>query len=351
MRQGVRPNREGFTLIELLVVIAIIAILIGLLLPAVQKVRDAADRATCQNNLKQIGIALHAYHDALKYLPPGAAADQPPFGTSAGAWGSSWRVYILPYVEQANVYKRWRLSGGSGWGGSNTSNNYLVARDLKISVYRCPSSPLPEYCRSQQNNNNRVQASSYVGIAGAISGLIPGYVESRIWLPSNCGGGCCCGGHQSGGGVLFTNSKLRLPNISDGTSNTIAVSEQSDWLETTNGTKVAWGATDNHGWYIGGNTTSTSIGGTGRGDRRSFGHQTIRYPINRKTGWPNGGDCYNMGVCANSSTNAPLNSPHTGGVNAVFADGSVRFLTDTLALPTLAQLATRDDGRPLPSID
>src|SRR5947207_4007675 len=97
-------RRRGFTLIELLVVIAIIAILIALLVPAVQKVRDAAARSQCGNNLKQIGIALHAYHDAKKVFPPGASADIAPWKTPGAAdndWGSSWMVYLLPYIDQA----------------------------------------------------------------------------------------------------------------------------------------------------------------------------------------------------------------------------------------------------------
>src|SRR6516162_6363862 len=106
----VRPGYRAFTLIELLVVIAIIAILIGLLIPAVQKVREAALRSQCQNNLKQIGLAMHAYHSNASQLPPGGAADQPPFGTgpNGGAgWGSSWMVYILPYIEQGNFFNNW----------------------------------------------------------------------------------------------------------------------------------------------------------------------------------------------------------------------------------------------------
>src|SRR5215207_3836697 len=112
-------ERRAFTLIELLVVIAIIAILIGLLLPAVQKVREATARMKCQNNLKQIGIALHNYHDANGMFPPGASADIAPWKTPSTAanndWGSSWMVHILAYIEQTSILTRWTFSGQSGW--------------------------------------------------------------------------------------------------------------------------------------------------------------------------------------------------------------------------------------------
>jgi prepilin-type N-terminal cleavage/methylation domain-containing protein/prepilin-type processing-associated H-X9-DG protein len=343
-------RRKGFTLIELLVVIAIIAILIGLLLPAVQKVRDAAARADCQNNLKQIGLALHAFHDTRKWLPPGGAADQPPHGKKAEAWGSSWRVYILPFIEQSQIYNQWLFNGGSGWGTSNlaTPGNGTLTNGIKLSMYRCPASPLPIFCRSQQKG--QVMASSYVGIAGAVNGLIPGHTETRIWTPVTSTADCCTGGIMSGGGILYANSQIRLVEISDGTSNTIMVGEQSDWLHTLNGTKVAWGATDNHGWYIGWRSTAQVTGPSGPSDQRGFGWQTIRYGLNKKSGWPNfPGHCGQTGVCNNSSENAPLNSPHSGGVNALFGDGSVRFLSDSLTLRTLAQMATRDDGIPMPN--
>src|SRR5215213_5817651 len=114
MNGGMR--RKGFTLIELLVVIAIIAILIALLVPAVQKVREAAARTQCINNLKNIGLALHGYHDVNKFLPPGAANDMPPFGVATGPqWGASWKIYILPYIDQGPLFGRYVFNSNSGY--------------------------------------------------------------------------------------------------------------------------------------------------------------------------------------------------------------------------------------------
>lgn len=138
----VSRKRNGFTLIELLVVIAIIAILIGLLLPAVQKVREAAARMQCSNNLKQMGLALHAHHSTYSRLPPGGANDQAPFGIdppSSQRWGSSWMVYILPYIEMDNLYKNWQFTGQSG---AFNANNNTIASNVEIKTF----SALPPRC-------------------------------------------------------------------------------------------------------------------------------------------------------------------------------------------------------------
>jgi prepilin-type N-terminal cleavage/methylation domain-containing protein len=330
-----RGFRRGFTLIELLVVIAIIAILIGLLLPAVQKVREAAARMQCSNNLKQVGLALHGYHDANLVLPPGAANDMPPFGTAtSNQWGSSWKVYILPYIEQGNIYNKWQFYGNSGY---VNANNLSMTNQTTIKTYRCPSSPLPDFYTGANNGSGALlMFSSYTGVAGSTLDT----PQSAIT--------CCNGAGNigSGGGVLFANGKVTIAGITDGTSNTIMVGEQSDHLRDANNQPIpgSYGAITSqgpHGWTMG--IAQSGVGAAAT--ERTFNCSTTRWSINQR----GLGDNASNGTNNNTGQNIPFSSGHTGGANMLNGDGSVRFMTSSTTLQTLQWMSTRAGGEVIPS--
>jgi prepilin-type N-terminal cleavage/methylation domain-containing protein len=352
--------RRGFTLVELLVVIAIIGILIALLLPAVQVAREAARRSQCVSNLKQIGIALHSFNNTRGHLPAGGQSDTRPYGTLAASstQGSAWTVWVLPFTEHQQLYAQLQFQGSSGWNQPliNGANNATFGSRARLPLYRCPSSSVPEFdfvsgANPPGSNPGTMQLNCYVGVSGAVPGLIPGFTETRS-KSSTVTNGNNAGGIASAGGVLFTASKIRFGDISDGTTNTIAVSEQSDFLTLDNGTRAAWGTGLLHGWMLGGRYAAPIPDPLHGPDCRTFQMTTIRYQINRKKGWPAGpdgiGNCATTGVCVNVGSNIPLNSAHPSGVSALMCDGSVRFLAETMQLNVLAQLATRDDRISLP---
>jgi prepilin-type N-terminal cleavage/methylation domain-containing protein/prepilin-type processing-associated H-X9-DG protein len=331
---------RGFTLVELLVVIAIIGVLVALLLPAVQAAREAARRMQCANHLKQLSLATHNHHDTLRRLPPGGAMDQPPFGTDAPTgtrWGSSWLVYVLPFIEQQPLFDKWQFHSSSG--AFNTNNN-TVATGVSIKVFFCPSSPLKKGPPNRQTGST---FASYVGVSGTDNGIITGYTETRINSHP-------CGGNISGGGVLIPNGQLKFSDITDGTSNTIAISEQSNFLIDTAGAKQEWRASQTWGWYLGVKAVGVPPNFDNLGsDNRQPNMTTIRYRINHTPagGWSN--DVQNIGVGLTGNcvgANVPLNSAHPGGVNVAFADGSVRMLTNQTSLHVLGAYGTRDDGVP-----
>lgn len=223
----IRPFRSAFTLIELLVVIAIISVLIGLLLPAVQKVREAANRISCKNNLKQIGLALQSYHGARGFFPPGYTSVVGSGGLAddrGPGWG--WAAYLLPYVEQDNLYNQIDFSKDI----SHPAN--ATARIQGLSVYLCPSDggdkiftvdvrndPSANYSTPLRDvNGNPVQVahSSYVGIFGNPEITVdPGFLLST---PERS---------NARRGMFHRNSKVRIADVTDGTSNTLFVGERS----------------------------------------------------------------------------------------------------------------------------
>jgi prepilin-type N-terminal cleavage/methylation domain-containing protein len=333
-------RRVAFTLIELLVVIAIIAILIALLVPAVQKVREAAARAQCSNNMKQIGLALQNYHDFFKVLPPGASADITPWKTPATAadrdWGSSWMVFILPYIDQAQIGTKWLHNSESGW--QNTGNNALV-KGVWIQCYRCPSSSLQlwnPYTIDLPGGQAgaMLMYTSYVGIAGSIN-------DAGVFT---IGGG----NRVSDKGTLYHNGKLKLTSISDGTSNTIMVGEQSNHLRNAQNAPVfgnAWGGPGTGGIAITCQGPDGWIQGCERnvqaGNWGVYNITTVRYSINQ-IGF---GNTPAAGTKDNVGVNIPLSSMHAGGVNLLFGDGTVRYWPNSTALAVLFAAACRNEGQ------
>jgi len=331
-----RPGRAGFTLVELLVVIAIIGVLVALLLPAVQAAREAARRSSCSNNLKQIGLALHNYHDTYGNLPYGVR------GNGQG-WGPSFWVGLLPFAEQSAVYDRFdHVSNSNGWTYQNTNNAVLVT-NLKINWMLCPSSPIPALYDSGTNGTPTVMQCfpSYGGVSGAVNGTnsappVPAFIETRVRANQTCcGSGGAPTGHTSSGGMLVPNQSLNMAAATDGTSNVIVIGETSNYALESNVTKRRVDPSFPHGWIMGGFSTGIDAG---YGGDRTFNLMTIRYQINnnKSYGLP--------GIGENKGNNNPMLSAHPGGVMVGLLDGSVRFASAQTDMLTLLRLATRDDG-------
>lgn len=314
-------SRHAFTLIELLVVIAIIAILIALLLPAVQQAREAARRSTCKNHMKQMGLALHNYHDTYSTFPVGAI-----HGAPVNVPKGNWRIALLPYIDQAPAYNQLDFVIGDFSGNRYTNNNVL--RTLRVPVYRCPSSTHP-MASTDDGNTLGGMKMDYVGISGATPEL---------------GGATACGTSSVYGGNVFCDngllaafSNFRFRDITDGSSNTMILSEQSglvgnkDIRASYNG---GW-----YGWY--GTTKPSSISGSA--DSFGGGLTSVRYPINSYRDTP----VASLPGGANDpyDANTILNSMHAGGIHILLADGAVRFISENIDFGTLTRLCMRNDGQ------
>lgn len=272
--------RGGFTLIELLVVIAIIAILIGLLLPAVQKVRAAAARMQCQNNMKQMGLALHNYHDTHKKFPMG----------TRGQWGWTWHAHILPFIEQDNLYKiistPIRSDSGFLTGTDINSRRIRQAVSTALSVYRCPSEVGPDFRTGGRGSTAwKRYYTNYLGCAG--NNLPSGTDYGDIMRNRN--------------GLLFNMSERTITSILDGTSNTIMVGEAK--LEQTNNDIYYIFSADMDGNTRLGNDHSEALCATRKGS-------TI--------------------LRINTRGEFRMGSYHSGGCNVTMGDGSVRFVSETV---------------------
>jgi prepilin-type N-terminal cleavage/methylation domain-containing protein len=287
------PQRRGFTLIELLVVIAILAILIGLLLPAVQKVREAAARMSCQNNLKQLGLALHNYENANGGFPPARRTTPHLHG---------WIALTLPYIEQGNLFDRYDQNVNWDHGNNDLPANHSVNSTL-LKVLHCPSSP------PNRTGTNGRAITDYTALNdvqnNAFTGTRPADPTRR--------------------GVLGLNVMRRITEVTDGTSNTLLLIEDAGrnqlWVS---GAKIS-GSSGGGAWANPDGCEHTLTGATADG----------AIP----------------GSCAVNCTNqGEVYSFHGATANALLTDGSVRTLQKGLALGTLAQLVTRAGGE-IPVID
>jgi len=300
-------RKRGFTLIELLVVIAIIAILIGLLLPAVQKVREAAARMKCSNNLKQIGLALHNYHDTYHQFPSGFYASYYPNPTLDPSLTfltyTGWQLQLLPFLEQQSLYKNsytW-LQANPG----NTDNNNYQACGYFSTIFYCPSNIRP---KTLVYSGVTYEITSYMGCTGTTSGY--------NWSA------------PSADGILYVNSAVKFTDIIDGTSNTIAVGERPSVGDTYFG----WGFAP---YGTGAGDGDTVIGSNDSQLAAMVGDLTTNVGLRPERASPG---------AVNEWDVAHFWSFHTGGANFLYGDGSVHFLPFSTTPVVFAAMCTRNGG-------
>ena len=318
-------RRRGFTIVELLIVVAIIGVLVGLLLPAVQIARESARRSQCVRNLREIGLALHTFHDAKRGFPPAFTATQDPGNvnwrtlttTTPSYFEPGWSFFasILPYVEEAGLHDRLDLSVPI----LDARNDAARSADALMPLYVCPSDTAARLVDVLDFGES--------GAATALSGA--GTLITRAPV-SSYAGVLGTTDHEENGlfnGVFFRNSRVRSGQITDGTSKTICVGErmsrmaEATWLGSITGSEVVHA----DGWW----------------QRQGYSQRSWNYrPANVQT------TCHIRSSPPNLPSNSPSGffSPHTSGCNFLTADGSVRLITDDVDLTTFRALATRAGG-------
>jgi prepilin-type N-terminal cleavage/methylation domain-containing protein/prepilin-type processing-associated H-X9-DG protein len=361
------PRRSGFTLIELLVVIAIIAILIGLLVPAVQKVREAAARTQCSNNLKQLGVAAHAYHSTYKRFPVGCSIPYAAVNTDSNLdfrmpFGPNWAVYLLPYVEQQPLYTQGNPGSYPGVSPvpaatkfsqvgnlSGFNNSWRVIASNVVPVYLCPSDP-----------NNSTPYNDAVVTPAPPNGWARGNYAANAGFDDfdHVSGGASYTSSQNGSPlkgvvsspVFAANYGARITDITDGSSNTAMFNE----------IRAGISALDPRGvWAMG--MPSASITNAGRGaynpspnntlgDSGNDGDeiQTCSKFWNATIGSGQGMGCIKSG---NLMTSGMARSMHTGGINSCFCDGSVHFISNNITELTWGLLNSKADGLTITQTD
>lgn len=330
----------GFTLIELLVVIAIIAILIALLVPAVQKVREAAARAQCQNNIKQLALALHGYHDTYKKLPAAVMMNTSVTNPadSNQNFGPNWAVLILPFIEQGPLFSTVEASVRN-YMTTPAENAWRSLRGNPVPVYLCPSdgsngTPFSGLGGNWARGNYAANAGPGMFWVGGADGSVQGGspLGSRSCNPS---GGWGYPWNYSAGPVMGVNWGSTLPTIADGTSSTVLVDE----------IRVGPTATDLRGTWALGQVGASIMAGAGRTD--------TPYPNANISGGDDIQGCTDnwnqpdgMGCCSGCQNwQVTGRSRHTNGLNLGFGDGSVRFVSSSITQQVWFLLHSTNDGQ------
>jgi prepilin-type N-terminal cleavage/methylation domain-containing protein/prepilin-type processing-associated H-X9-DG protein len=319
MRHPLPLRRPAFTLIELLVVIAIIAVLIGLLVPAVQKVRESAARIHCVNNIKQLAVALHSYHDTYKVLPVGQSCSLtgPNNGNNRH---EGWLLYILPYIEQVSMYNAWQANRATipTW---EIPQRVFNLNGLAIDIFGCPSDPYRLQMAPTDvggGGDGEGPSASYVGNAGS----------TVFGLPH---------GGTNLNGVLYPQSAIKLLAITDGTSNTLLVSEiilgpmagATDPYSSGDRRGRIWNAYSGEQLFSTFNLPNNTVADVAYGCNQNFPPA----PCTAVGTNPHGPD-YNLSA----------RSYHSGGVNAARCDGSVVFVSASVSLNVWQAAGTRNGG-------
>lgn len=310
-------HENGFTLIELLVVIAIIAVLVAILLPAVQQAREAARRTTCRNNLKQLGIAMHNYHDTHNAFT---------FGWNQHGFG--WSAMILPQIEMNNVYDRlhFRESGPGNWNNLGSAGNQ-TAVGIVIPVFRCPTMAQPETIYDTNHQTDRVPASYRACASGTAIYDWDNYTPSgEEWLYNSPQNGICYGA-----------SATNMRDITDGTSNTVLIGESytDPVFVQDRVTPDVWtiGSFQIDAWDINADGTPTSGALSGSNEFTEF-VGSMGAPMNSRK----------FASTSGFQKQAAFGSYHVGGGNLAFADGAVRFVSENVDFELYKRLGTKSGG-------